>query len=82
MEWFSNKKVQGARIFNTLTINDQLKLLNDICCGKDKCLEKKIPIVRPDRNIKYFNLNKKCQLTNYGPPMEKVFMNPTVFTLP
>jgi len=72
----------GAKIFNNLTINNQIKLLNRVCCGKDKCLQKKITVSKLYSSDVDYTLNDKCQITNNNSGMEKVFMNPTIFPLP
>ena len=72
----------GARIFNNLTINKQIKLLNRITCGKDACLDKKLIINKVYDGINTYKLNNKCQIIDNGSNMEKVFMNPTIFPIP
>ena len=81
LEAFTSSRL-GARIFNNLTINNQIKLLNKVCCGKDKCLEKNLTISKVYSDDIKYTLNNKCQIIDNGSGMEKVFMNPTIFPLP
>ena len=82
IESFIIKPPSGATIFNNLTINNQIKLLNRITCGKDACLDKKITINKVYEDTNTYTLNNKCQIIDNGSDMEKVFMNPTIFPLP
>lgn len=82
IEPFIMSQPSGARIFNNLTINNQIKLLNKIVCGKDKCLNKKLVIDKIYQGEQSYTLNNRCQIINHGSNMEKVFVNPTVFPIP
>ena len=82
IEPFKPTEASGARIFNNLTINNQIKLLNKVTCGKDKCLDRKVIISKAYSGVHTYNLNNKCEIIDNGSNMEQVFMNPTIFPIP
>ena len=82
IEPFMATESSGARLFNNLTINNQIKLLNKVTCGKDKCLDKKVIISKAYSDVNTYNLNDKCEIIDNGSNMEQVFMNPTIFPIP